>query len=254
MRLGRRAWRFAAALAAAALAGPAWAVWPDVLPAQPLVQAPRVCMPGIMPINHRCHVVDFASLGDFDDHQWWYAFYWTHWADRHGRRDRAFPMIFFLQPPATLRLSLWIDDAPGLAGRWAVAPAARPVLIERPEGTFLGFTLKGVGVPYDQRLFRLGKHQKWRGLDVDRLSPADQAAIDAATPAGCHETDDWRYDWTAFELNAPLAGETGASCGTLSAPLQIAKDHLALGPIRLVKQAVPTTSAAAPLDSEKPSH
>jgi hypothetical protein len=254
MRLWRLALRFAAAGAlAATLAHPAWAVWPNVLPAQPLAQAQRVCMPGVMPINHRCHVVDFAKLGEFDGHEWWSGFYWNHWADRHGRRDRGFPMIFFLQPPATLRLSLWIDDAPGLAGRWAKTPAARPVLIQRPEGTFLGFTLKADSGPDDQRLFRLGEHQKWKGIDVDKRSPADQAVIDAATPADCHESGDWRYDWMAFELNSPLETETGAACGMLLAPLEIREGGLALRSARLVRQAIAPPKRAPGLDSESPS-
>ena len=254
MRLWRLAWRFAAAAAlAASLARPAWAIWPNALPAQPLAQAPRVCMPGIMPINHRCHVVDFAKLGEFDGHVWWSAFYWTHWADRHGRRDRGFPMVFYLQAPATLRLSLWIDDAPGLAGLWAKAPAARPVLIQRPEGTFLGFSLKAVSGPDDQRLFRLGEHQKWKGLDVDHRSPADQAAIDTATPAACHETGDWRYDWAAFELDSPLETETGAPCGTLVAPLEIHEGRIALGAAHLVRPGISAAKSEPALDSARPS-
>jgi hypothetical protein len=216
-------------------AGPAHAVWPGALPAQPLVQAPRLCAPGIVPINRRCRVIDFAKLVDFADHSWYYAFYATHWADRHGRMDRGFPMIFFLQKPATLRLSLWVDDAPGLAGRWAVTAPVRPVLIERPQAIYIGLTLKAAVGPDDQRLFRLtGQH--WKIVQILQRSAADQARLDAATPPGCGETQDWRYDWQAFVLRAPLKTDLGGGdCGTVVADLAIQHDRLALTDARLVR-------------------
>src|ERR1019366_9669604 len=148
-------WAAALVVLLAVRPGPARAGWPNTLPAQPLVQAPRVCAPGIVPINRRCRVVDFAPLGAVKGHSWYYAFYTTHWADRHGHHDRGFPVVFFLQQPATLRLSLWVDDAPGLAGHWALTAPTRPVLIQTPDGVYLGFTLKAAQGPDDQRLFRL---------------------------------------------------------------------------------------------------
>ena len=117
-----RRWVLAIALLATLAASPAWAGWPNVSSAQPLVQAPTRCSPNIVPINHRCRVVDFAPLAVFDGRAWYYAFYATHWADRHGRRDRGFPVLLYLEPPATLRLGLWVNDAPGLDGRWAQTP------------------------------------------------------------------------------------------------------------------------------------
>jgi hypothetical protein len=236
MAIGGQVARWAAALAVAAslAAGPARAGWPNALPAQPLIQAPRVCAPGIVPINRRCHVVDFAPLGAFKGRNWYYAFYATHWADRHGHHDRGFPVIFYLQQPATLRLSLWVDDAPGLAGRWALTAPARPVLIQAPDAVYLGFTLKAVEGPDDQRLFRLtGTH--WRIIDVLDRSSADQARLDAATPAGCTQGADWRYDWTAMELRVPLKADLGGACGTVVAGLTANRTRVSLTTARLVR-------------------
>jgi hypothetical protein len=236
MAIGGRVARWAAAFAGLAglLAGPADAGWPNALPAQPLVQAPRVCAPGIVPINRRCHVVDFAPLGAFKGHSWYYAFYTTHWADRHGHHDRGFPVVFFLQQPATLRLSLWVDDAPGLAGHWALTAPARPVLIQTPDGVYLGFTLKAAQGPDDQRLFRLaGLH--WRVIDVLDRASADQARLDAATPAGCTQGADWSYDWTAFTLRVPLKADLGGACGTIVAGLAATRTRVLLTTARLVR-------------------
>ena len=152
-RLSRRLAIMLAVLLAMA-AEPARANWPAALSAQPLVQAPLRCAPGIVPINRRCRVVEFAKLGDFTDRAWYYAFYATHWADRHGRLDRGFPVVFYLEQPATLRLSLWVDDAPGLAGRWAMTAPARPVLIERPPAIFLAAPRTVCSHPYSRALFR----------------------------------------------------------------------------------------------------
>jgi hypothetical protein len=219
---------------ASLIAGPARAGWPNALPAQPLVQAPRVCAPGIVPLNRRCHVVDFAPLGAFKERNWYYAFYDTHWADRHGHHDRGFPVIFYLQQPATLRLSLWVDDAPGLAGRWALNPPARPVLIQQSDATYLGFTLKAVEGPDDQRLFRLaGTH--WRVIDILDRSPADQAQLDAATPRGCTQGDNWGYDWTAFELRVPLKADLGGACGTIIAGLAVNRARVSLTSAKLIR-------------------
>ncbi len=227
-------WAAAFAVLASLIAGPARAAWPNALPAQPLVQAPRVCAPGIVPINRRCRVVDFAPLGVFKGHDWYYAFYTTHWADRHGHHDRGFPVIFFLQQPATLRLSLWVDDAPGLAGRWAVTAPARPVLIEKPDAVYLGLTLKAPQGPDDQRLFRLaGLH--WRIIDVIDRSSIDQARLDAATPRGCTQGPDWRYDWTAFSLRVPLKADLGGDCGTIVADLVANRTRVSLTTANLVR-------------------
>jgi hypothetical protein len=237
MSIGSAVLRWATALVmlAALSAGPARAGWPAALSAQPLVQAPRVCAPNIVPLNRRCRVIDFAELGVVNDRAWYYAFYTTHWADRHGRHDRGFPVIFYLQKPATLRLSLWVDDAPGLAGRWALSPPARPILIERLDAAFLGFTLKAAEGPDDQRLFRLsGAH--WRIIDILDRSPADQARLDAATPAGCAQGGDWRYDWTAFALRVPLKTDLGGgACGTILADLTTPRARLSLTTAHLVR-------------------
>jgi hypothetical protein len=241
MAIGGQVGRWATAVAAlasliaGAFAGPARAAWPAALPAQPLVQAPRVCAPGIVPLNRRCHVVDFAPLGAFKGRNWYYAFYDTHWADRHGHHDRGFPVIFYLEQPATLRLSLWVDDAPGLAGRWALTAPARPVLIRKPDGSiYLGFTLKAVEGPDDQRLFRLaGLH--WRIIDILDRSTADQARLDAATPVGCTQASNWRYDWTAFQLRAPLKADLGGPCGTIVAGLAAGRSRVSLTTARLIR-------------------
>jgi len=227
-------WAATLAVVASLAGGPARAGWPNALPAQPLVQAPRVCAPGIVPINRRCHVVDFAPLGAFKGRDWYYAFYDTHWADRHGHHDRGFPVIFYLQPPATLRLGLWVDDAPGLAGRWALTAPARPVLIQAPDAVYLGFTLKAVEGPDDQRLFRLtGTH--WRSIDVDDRSSADQARLDAATPVGCTQGADWLYDWPTMQLRVPLKADLGGSCGTIVAGLAVGRARVSLATAKLVR-------------------
>jgi hypothetical protein len=217
----------AAGVVASLAAFPAAAAWPNANPAQPLDQASRVCASGIMFINRRCHVVDFAKIGTFDHHDWYYAYYDTHWADRHGKQDRGFPIVFFLERPATLRLSLYVDDAPGLAGRWARKPPPRPVLIERPGATYLGFSLKAVRGPDDQRLFRLdGRH--WRPVNVLRRSNADEALINQTEPADCSPVDDGLYDWTAFQLRIALHKTSGGPCGTLVADVAPHRGHLEL--------------------------
>jgi hypothetical protein len=210
-----RRWAAATVLAATLIARPALAKWPAAEAAQPLVQAPRVCAAGIVLIDRRCHVVDFAALGESKRRPWYYAFYATHWADRHGKHDRGFPIIFYLERPATLRLSLWIDDEPGLTGALAKSPPPRPVLTERPDGVFLGFTFKVEGGSDDQRLFRLADLH-WKEIDVLHRSAADQALIDQAMPRGCVAAGDGLYDWISFRLRLPLrelAG--GAPCGAL---------------------------------------
>src|ERR1700756_3638578 len=135
---GALAW--AAAVATLISTAPAVAGWPHAEPAQPLVQAPRVCAAGVVPIDRRCKVVDFAELGEANGRRWFYGFYATHWADRHGRHDRGFPVIFYLQRPATLRLSLWLNDEPGLSGLLAKTAPSRPVLIVQPDAVYIGFT------------------------------------------------------------------------------------------------------------------
>lgn len=208
-------------------AGPCAAAWPNADPAQPLIQAQRLCASGVVPINRRCHVVDFAKIGAFAGRDWYYAFYATHWADRHGRLDRGFPVIFYLERPATLRLSLWIDDSPGLTGHWAHTPPPRPVLVERPGASYLGFSLQNLHGADDQRLFRLdGRH--WRSVNVLRRSNADEALISQTTPADCSPVDDGLYDWNAFQLKIPLRKDSGQSCGVVVADLKPHHNHLDL--------------------------
>ena len=211
------------------------AAWPAAQPAQPLVQAPLRCAPGIVPISRRCKVIDYAGLGDFDGRSWYYTFYATHWADRHGHHDRGFPIVFFLEKPATLRLSLWVDDAPGLSGRWAMTAPARPTIIPRPNGVFLGMTLKAVQGPDDQRLFRL-TGIRWKIILIDHRSDADQARLDAATPAACSQMSSWAFDWRAFTLRMPLKTDLGGGdCGTLVADVDVRNDKLSLTSVRLVR-------------------
>jgi hypothetical protein len=217
-----------AGLGAALAGGPAQAGWPNAESAQPLVQAARVCSPNIVPINHRCRVVDFAPLAVLDGRAWYYAFYATHWADRHGRMDRGFPLLFYLERPATLRLGLWVNDAPGLAGRWASTPPSRPILIRQPDATFMGLTLKNVGATPDQRLFRL-TGERWAKIDILRRSPADQAMIEAATPRGCSPAGDGLFDWTGFQVTWLLKTDlTGSPCGSVVAGLAVQGEHTVL--------------------------
>jgi hypothetical protein len=225
-----RAWHWAAglALAASALGGPAFAGWPNAAPAQPVVQGPLRCALGIAPLNRRCKVVDFGKIGVIDGRTWYYAFYATHWADRHGRQTRGFPIIFCLQKPATLRLSLWINDEPGLAGVWGRTPPPRPVLIHRADGDYLGFTLKAVEGQDDQRLYRLNLLH-WTGIGVLHRTDAEQALVDRVTPKGCVAVDDGVYDWPSFTLRFALRAErAGAACGTVVGDLDIADKRVAL--------------------------
>ena len=228
MRRSSLARGLATIMALAAWAPPPFAAaWPNVESAQPLVQAPRLCASGVVPINRRCHVVDFAKIGTFEGRDWYYAFYATHWADRHGRLNRGFPVVFYLERPATLRLSLWIDDAPGLAGKWARTAPPQPVLIQKPGAIYLGFSLKAVKGPDDQRLFRLdGKH--WRAVNVLRRSIGDEALINQTTPPDCAPVDDGLYDWSAFQLRIALKKDSGAPCGTVVADLKPHHSHLDL--------------------------
>jgi hypothetical protein len=228
-------WAALIALAASlALGLPAWAKWPGVESAQPLVQAPRVCAPNIVPLNRRCRVVDFQALGTLEGRDWYYAFYATHWADRHGRMDRGFPIFLYLEKPATLRLGLWVNDAPGLSGRWASKPPARPVLIHQPDTTLMGLTLQNVGATPDQRLFRLAG-ERWTQIYILRRSPEDITLIRSVTPRGCSIGGDGLFDWTAFQVTWPLRTDlAGASCGALVANLAVRGNRLALTEIKLV--------------------
>jgi hypothetical protein len=231
---GRILAALSAALAAAAGA-PAFANWPNAEAAQPLVQAPRICAHGFLPINHRCRVADFAPMGVLDGHAWYYVFYATHWADRHGRMDRGFPAYFYLEPPATLRVGLWINDAPGLAGRWAWTPPPRPILIRQGEAIFMGLTLQNVGSTPDQRLFRLAG-ERWAKIDILHRSSEDIAMIDAATPRGCSPAGDGLFDWTTFQVSWTLRTDlTGSPCGELTAGLAVRGDHAVLTEVKALR-------------------
>jgi hypothetical protein len=181
-----------------------------------------------VPLNRRCRVVDFADLGVIEGREWYYAFYDTHWADRHGKMDRGFPIVFYLQKPATLRLGLWIDDAPGLAGQWARKAPARPILVTRPEALYLGFTLKAVRGQDDQRLFRKdGLH--WKVVSILYRSAEDQTVLDGVMPKRCEPVDDGDYDWSRFRLVMALKTMgAGDPCGTLTADLEVRKDRIYL--------------------------
>ena len=101
------------------------------------------------------------------------------------------------------------------------------MLIQRPDATYLGFSLKSVRGPDDQRLFRLdGK--RWRKVDVLRRSDADQALIAQTAPSDCSPIDDGLYDWDAFQLRIALRSESGGSCGTLVADVAQRRNRLDL--------------------------
>lgn len=247
MRLLRRTRRLAAgfALAASVFAAPAFAGWPAATPAQPLAQAPYRCALGIAPLNRRCRVKDFAEIGVIDGRSWYYAFYATHWADRHGRQDRGFPIVFYLQRPATLRLGLWINDEPGLAGLWGRTATTRPVLIRRPDAVYLGFTLKAVKGQDDQRLYRLDKLH-WSNISVLYRTAAEQARIEALAPKDCSVDGDGAYDWPSFTLRVPLKTDrTGEPCGVVNAELDVKGDRVMVTQASL-PSAVPTRVEVSP--------
>ncbi len=241
---GTRGMAVALALLVCSFAQPALAVWPEAVPAQPLVQAPRVCALGItnLILNRRCKVTDFAKLGRFEGHDWYYAFYSVRWADRHGTIERAYPIFFYLQKPATLRLGLWIHDEPGLAGQWARVPPVRPVIIDRPDGLYMGVTLHAVRGQDVQRLFRLKDDMHWGTVSVLYRSDEDIALLDAATPKHCERVDDGAYDWTKFRYRVALkkTGD-GTPCGTIVTGLAIKKDKA-----YLIDAVVEPPSAEAP--------
>jgi len=227
-----RAWLWGlAAVATLLVADPACASgWPNAMPAQPLVQASRICAPNIVELRRRCRVLDFSTLGQTKDgRKWYYAFFTTHWADRHGKMDRGFPVIYYLEGAATLRLSLWLNDEPGLAGHWALIAPTRPLLIERGKGDYLGFTLKTSRDLDDQRLFWRSSKKKWREVNVLHRSDADQGRLDAATPPGCEAADDGYFDWARFTFVQALRhGLTHAPCGFLVADLSVAETVLTM--------------------------
>jgi len=249
------------ALLVCAFARPALAAWPNAVPAQPLVQAPRVCALGIanLILNRRCKVEDFVKLGHYQGHDWYYAFYGVRWADRHGTIERAYPIFFYLQKPATLRLGLWINDEPGLAGKWAMTPPLRPVVIKRPDGVYMGVTLHAVRGQDVQRLFRLKPDNRWATITVLYRSVEDHAVLDAIIPKRCMPVDDGAYDWTSFRFNMILKERSGGDpCGVVSTALTIRKDRAYLvdavlaSPLQLAPVAAPDkpNSAAPSLTSK----
>jgi len=255
MRVFRRSRGLGLALSVlvGASAPPALAGWSPlhVNPAQPLVQAPRLCSLGIttLILNRRCKVEDFAKLGHYEGHDWYYAFYGVRWADRHGTIERAYPIFFYLQKPATLRLGLWIGDEPGLAGAWARSPPARPIVLERPDGVYLGMTLHAVKGQDVQRLFRLKADDHWTNISVLYRSDADNAVLDAVTPKRCTPVDDGAYDWTSFRFNLALKEKgDGGPCGLVSTAITIRKDRAYLVDAILAPPLAPAPAAVA----EKP--
>jgi hypothetical protein len=209
------------ALTALVLTGPALAAYSPERPAQPLAQGPVHCALGIAPLNRRCHVIEFAKLGAIQGRDWYYAFYSTRWADRHGSQVRGFPIVFYRQHPATLRLGLWINDAPGLAGVWGRTPPPRPTVIRLEHGDYLGFTLKAVKGQDEQRLFRLEKLH-WGYLSILYRTDEEQALIDAATPKDCKAQDEGVFDWPSFTLRTTLKSNHGDTpCGVVVSTLQV---------------------------------
>ncbi len=250
MRVFRRSWRAGLALAmlVCGLARPALAGWPNAVPAQPLVQAHRVCALGItsLILNRRCRVEDFVKLGHYEGHDWYYAFYSVRWADRHGTIERAYPVIFYLQKPATLRLGLWINDEPGLAGKWATTPPARPIVTVRPDGVYMGMTLKAVRGQDDQRLFRLKPDLHWATISVLYRSDEDNQVLNATIPKRCIAVDEGAYDWTTFRFNLSLREKGGGdACGVVSTALTIKKDKAYLADA-VLEPAGPAPSGATP--------
>ena len=250
MRVFRRSRGVGLALAVlvCALARPASAGWPNATPAQPLVQAHRVCALGItsLILNRRCRVEDFVKLGRYEGHDWYYAFYSVRWADRHGTIERAYPIFFYLQKPATLRLGLWINDEPGLAGKWATTPPPRPVVILRPDGVYMGMTLKAVRGQDDQRLFRLKPDLHWATISVLYRSDEDNQVLNAAIPKRCIAVDEGSYDWATFRFSLALKEKGGDdSCGVVSTALTIKKDKAYLADA-VLEPAGPATSGLAP--------
>ena len=260
--MGGRSWArrvgVAIAILTLSLAAPARATWPLVGPAQPLVQAPRVCASGIVPVstilssghmmsvNRRCQVLDFADIGKSGRHEWYYAFYHTHWADRHGKMDRGLMVFFYLQKPATLRLGLWIDDAPGLSGQWAKIPPPRPIVIKRLDGDYLGLTFKAVRGPDEQRLYRRDGI-KWKAVSVLYRSDEDTALLAKVIPRNCEQVDDGVYDWTRFHFSVALKTKGGGEpCGALGAGLEIRDDRLYLTDAALEPAAEPVAPTRRP--------
>jgi len=234
-----------------ALASPAQAYLTTAMAAQPLVQAPRICALGVtnLILNRRCKVEDFAKLGHFQGHDWYYAFYGVRWADRHGTIERGYPIFFYLQKPATLRLGLWINDEPGLAGKWATIPPVRPIVTKRPDGVYLGATLHAVRGQDVQRLFRLKADNRWTNISVLYRSDADNAVLDAVLPKRCVAVDEGAYDWTSFRFNLVLKDKgEGAPCGVISTAIGIKKDRAYLMDAVLAPP-LPPAVAAGP---EKP--
>jgi len=243
-----RSWAGGMAAAASLLFAQPAAAWPNAMSAQPIDQAPRICAPNIVALNHRCRVLDFAPLGRTGDgREWYYAFFSTHWADRHGKMDRGFPIIFYREGPATLRLGFWVNDEPGLAGRWALTPPMRPVLIRRPEGAYLGFTLRTSPSAVDQRLFRQTKKHWKPEIDVLHRTDAAQARLDAATPRSCEAADDGYYDWSRFLLIQALRHTLShADCGYLSAELGVSGKVLTVTQVTWRKLAAKPAGAKTP--------
>ena len=239
----------AGVLALAATWPSAAVAWPNTGSAQPLVQASRICAPNIVALYRRCRVLDFAPLGQTrNGRRWYYAFFSTHWADRHGRIDRGFPIIFYLEGPATLRLGLWLNDEPGLAGHWAVTAPARPLLIQRPEADYLAFTLRISDDLVDQRLYRQNPTNKkrWRKVEILHRTDADQRKLDSATPGGCEAADDGYYDWSRFELVQALRHAlTHAPCGYLTAGLKVSGERLDVTTVTYHKDVAKPASADA---------
>jgi len=255
-----RAWRGVGLMLAALVCAPAFpaSAWsPNVVPAQPLVQAPRLCALGItnLILNRRCRVEDFGKIGHYQGHDWYYAFYGVRWADRHGRIERAYPIIFYLQKPATLRLGLWINDEPGLAGRFAIHPPPRPIVTERPDGVYLGVTLKAVRGQDDQRLFRLKPDNHWTTISVLYRSDRDNRVLDAIIPKHCEAVNEGAYNWASFRFYLPLKDrDGGASCGVVSTSISIEKDRVYLVGAELEPTlAVPSAAPPAPAISANPS-
>jgi hypothetical protein len=209
--------------------------WPGVESAQPLVQGPRRCSPNIVPIDRKCTVLAFEPLGTFDGRAWYYAFYATHWADRHGHQNRGFPVFLYLEKPATLRLGLWINDAPGLNGRWAWTKPPPPVIFRQDDEVYLGLTLKNVRATPDQRLFRL-TGIRWRQINPLFRSDADEELIDKTTPRGCSLAGDAFFNWATQQVTWPLSADlTGGSCGTLVASFTVKGDGLPLTAAKVVR-------------------
>ena len=107
-----------------------------------------------------------------------------------------------------------------------MTPPARPIVIERPDGVYLGVTLHAVRGQDVQRLFRLKPDGRWANVGVLYRSQEDRVVLDAVTPKRCMPVDDGAFDWASFRFNMALKERSsGDPCGMITTALVIKKDR-----------------------------